>query len=85
MARGVSHTEFLQSSATGEFYFMETSATVDDGCVADMMQETHGLNLWREWAKLEVAAMRGEPYTLPSTAGGRKALPASGEGQHRLA
>ncbi len=47
---------------------METSASVDDQCVADMMQETHGLNLWREWAKLEVAAMRGERYALPSTA-----------------
>ncbi|MES2220829.1 MAG: ATPase [Acidobacteriota bacterium] len=85
MARGVTHTEFLRSSATGEFYFMEISASVDDGCVADMMQEAHGLNLWREWARLEVAAMRGEPYALPSSARGRKALPASGEGQHRLA
>ena len=51
--------EFLRSNATGEFYFMETSASVDDRCVADMMQETEGLNLWREWARLEVAAMRG--------------------------
>jgi hypothetical protein len=64
---------------------METSASVDDRCVADMMQETHGVNLWREWARLEVAAMRGEPYVLPSIAGGRKALPSSSEGQHRLA
>jgi hypothetical protein len=85
MARGVTHTAFLRSSATGDFYFMETSASVDDRCVADMMQETHGLNLWREWARLEVAAMRGEPYVLPSIAGGRKALPSSSEGQHRLA
>ncbi|HUV97825.1 MAG TPA: hypothetical protein VMV98_10175 [Acidobacteriaceae bacterium] len=85
MARGVTHTEFLRSNATGEFYFMETSASVDDRCVADMMKESHGLNLWREWARLEVAAMRGEPYALPSTASGRKALAASTEGQHRLA
>ena len=85
MARGVTHTEFLRSHATGEFYFMETSASVDDQCVADMMQETHGLNLWREWAKLEVAAMRGQRYALPSTAGARKTLPSSTDGQHRLA
>ena len=85
MARGVTHTEFLRSKSTGEFYFMETSATVDDRCIADMMQETHGLNLWREWARLEVAALRGQRYTLPSSASGRTALPASTESQHRLA
>jgi hypothetical protein len=85
MARGVTHTVFLRSHATGEVYFMEISASVDDRCVADMMQEAHGLNLWREWAKLEVAAMRGQRYALPSTAGARKTLPSSTEGQHRLA
>lgn len=85
MARGVAHTEFLRSNATGEFYFMETSASVDNRCVANMMKETHGVNLWQEWARLEVAAMRGEPYSLSSNAGGRKALPASAEHQHRLA
>ena len=85
MARGVTHTEFLRSHATGEFYFMETSASVDNRCVADMMQETHGLNLWREWAKLEVAAVRGQRYALPSTASARKTLPSSTDGQHRLA
>jgi hypothetical protein len=85
MARGVAHTEYLRSKATGELYFMETSASVDEWCVANMMKETHGVNLWREWARLEVAAMRGEPYALPSNGGGRKALPASAEQQHRLA
>jgi hypothetical protein len=85
MARGVTHTEFIRSSANGEFYFMETSASVDDRCVSDMMQETHGLNLRREWANLEVAAMRGQPYVLPSNAGGRKVLRGSIEAQHRLA
>jgi biotin carboxylase len=85
MARGATHTEFLRSSATGEFYFMETAASVDDQCVADMMQERHGLNLWREWARLEVAAMRRQPYALPLSASDRKALPVSTEGQHQLA
>ena len=85
MARGFTHTEFLRSSANSQFYFMETFASVDDRCVSDMMQETRGLNLWREWARLEVAAMRGQPYVLPSIAGGRKVLPGSTEAQHRLA
>jgi biotin carboxylase len=85
MARGVTHAEFLRSNATGEFYFMETSASVDDRCIAAMMRQTHGLNLWREWAKLEVAAMRGQTYALPATSSVRKTLPESNEGQHRLA
>lgn len=85
MTRGVAHTEFLRSNATGEFYFMETSATVDDRCVSDMMQETHELNLWQEWARLEVAAMRGQSYVLPSNARGHKALRGSADAQHRLA
>jgi hypothetical protein len=85
MARGVTHTEFLRSNATGDFYFMRTSASVDDSCIADMMAETHGLNLWEEWARVEVAAMRGEQYALPSTGGKRKALAASNDFQHRLA
>ncbi|HTU51735.1 MAG TPA: hypothetical protein VMF56_14170 [Acidobacteriaceae bacterium] len=77
MARGVTHTEFLRSNATAEFYFMETSASVDTRCVADMMKETHGLDLWKEWARLEVTAMRGKRYTLPSFARDRKALSAA--------
>jgi hypothetical protein len=85
MARGVTHTEFLRSNATRDFYFMRTSASVDDSCIADMMHETHGLNLWVEWARLEVAAMRGERYALPSTGSHRKALAASNDLQHRLA
>jgi hypothetical protein len=85
MARGVTHTEFLRSNATRDFYFMRTSASVDDSCIADMMAETHGLNLWVEWARVEVAAMRGEQYALPLTGSNRKALAASNDFQHRLA
>ena len=83
--RGVSHTEFLRSSATGNFYFMETSASVKDRCIADMMKETYDLNLWAEWARLEVAAMRGEQYALPAIGADRKISAKSTEGQHQLA
>ncbi|HZC44491.1 MAG TPA: ATPase [Acidobacteriaceae bacterium] len=85
MVRGVTHMEFLRSHATGDFYFMETSASVDDRCAANMMKQTHGLDLWVEWAKLEVAAMRGQRYALPSAGRGRKGFPASTDVQHQLA
>lgn len=85
LVRGVTHSEFLRSHATGDFYFVETSASVEDGCIADMMKQTHGLNLWAEWARLEVAAMRGERYALPSAGTVRKISGKSGKGQHQLA
>jgi biotin carboxylase len=85
LVRGVTHTEFLRSHETGDFYFVETSASVEDGSIAEMMKQTHGLNLWAECARLEVAAMRGERYTLPSIRTARKISHKSGEAQHRLA
>ncbi len=85
LVRGVTHTEFLRSHATHDFYFLGTSASIEDDCMADMMKQTQGLNLWTEWARLEVAAMRGERYALPSIATVRKLSPQSSEFQHRLA
>jgi hypothetical protein len=85
LARGVTHTEFLRSRVTRKFYFMETSASVDDSCIADMTKDAHGLNFWTEWARLEVASMRGERYELPAASGSRKLLGTSTEVHHRLA
>lgn len=85
LVRGVTHTEFLRSHATRDFYFLGTSASIEDDCIADMMKQAQDLNLWTEWARLEVAAMRGERYALPSIATVRKISPQSSEFQHRLA
>jgi len=65
LVRGVTHTEFIRSQATGEFYFLETAARVGGAYIAEVVEHTYGINLWTEWARLEVAAMRGEPYLLP--------------------
>ena len=66
LVRGITHTEFIRSHATGEFYFLEIAARVGGAFIAEVVEQTYGLNLWAEWAKLEVAAMRGEAYTLPA-------------------
>lgn len=63
MVRGCSHTEFLQSSEDGEFYFIETSARVGGANIAEMIEGATGLNLWSEWAKLEADA--DQPYEAP--------------------
>jgi biotin carboxylase len=63
--RGTSHTEFMKSHADGQFYFIETSSRVGGASTAEMVEAATGINLWSEWAKLEVDADR--PYQLPAT------------------
>lgn len=55
MVRGVSHTEFIKGSQDGRIYFLETSARVGGAHIADLVEAATGLNLWAEWAKVEVA------------------------------
>lgn len=65
IVRGVSHTEFIRAHADGRFYFLETSARVGGANIAELVEAACGINLWAEWAKIEVA--RGErPYQLPT-------------------
>ncbi|MGO4210658.1 acetyl-CoA carboxylase biotin carboxylase subunit family protein [Terriglobus sp. YAF25] len=33
--------------------------------IADVIEHSTGINLWREWAKIEVASMSGSEYDLP--------------------
>lgn len=54
--RGVAHAEFIKSDADGKFYFLEIAARVGGAYIADVLEAASGLNLWREWAKSEVAA-----------------------------
>ncbi|MGC4043959.1 MAG: ATP-grasp domain-containing protein [Armatimonas sp.] len=53
LKKGVSHTEFLRSE-DGRFLFLETSARVGGAHISDMVEAASGLNLWAEWAKLEL-------------------------------
>jgi biotin carboxylase len=65
LGQGASHTEFMKAHADGEFYFIETSARVGGANTADMVEAATGVNLWAEWAKLEVDRTEGK-YTLPN-------------------
>lgn len=61
---GASHTEFMVAHADGECYFIETSARVGGANTAEMVAHATGVNLWGEWAKLEMS--RGtSAYSLP--------------------
>jgi hypothetical protein len=61
---GASHTEFMKTRADGQVYFIETSARVGGAHTADMVEAATGVNLWGEWAKLEMCRGTND-YRLP--------------------
>jgi len=63
--RGVTHAEFLKAHADGKFYFIEVAARVGGAYIADVIEAATGVNLWREWARLEVGAGK-QAYQLPA-------------------
>lgn len=64
LVRGVTHTEFIKSRRDGCFYFLETAARVGGANIAETVEAATGLNLWAEWAKIEMAG-EGGSYELP--------------------
>ncbi len=64
LVRGTSHTEFIEADEDGKIYFLETSARVGGAHIADLVEAASGINLWREWAKIEILRGEGE-YKYP--------------------
>ena len=62
LVQGVSHVEFI-CTADGTLYMLETSARVGGAHTAEMVEAATGLNLWEEWANLE---LDGPAYQLPA-------------------
>lgn len=65
LRNGVSHTEFIRAREDNQIYFLETSARVGGANIADLIEAATGINMWAEWAKLEVAAACGYQYETP--------------------
>ena len=63
LRRGVSHTEFIGRGS--DYVFLETSARVGGAFIVDTIEAATGINLWREWAKVEIAGEDGE-YSVPT-------------------
>lgn len=63
LRRGASHTEFIHGN-DGQWYFLETSARVGGAYIVDVIEAATGVNLWRDWAKTEIAG-DGGTYELP--------------------
>jgi|SRR6185312_1497211 len=62
---GVSHTEFIRAHEDGAFYFLETSARVGGAHISDLIEAATGINLWTEWARVEIAAAHRTAYSPP--------------------
>lgn len=65
LQRGATHAEFIKSEADGKFYFLEIAARVGGAYIADVLEAASGINLWREWARLEVAGGKGPSKISP--------------------
>lgn len=65
MEHGITHAEYIKGHQDNQFYFLEIAARVGGAHIADLIAAATGINLWAEWARLEIAHQRGEAYTLP--------------------
>ncbi len=62
LVRGVTHAEFIKASADGKFYFLEIAARVGGAYIAEIVKAARGVNLWAEWARVDIER---ENYTPP--------------------
>jgi biotin carboxylase len=66
--QGVTHAEFIRRAdsegASDRYVFLEVAARVGGAYTADTIAAATGINLWREWAKIELATPE-RPYILP--------------------
>lgn len=64
LEQGVTHAEFIESHADGKLYFLEVAARVGGAFIDSLVYETRGVDLWREWGKIELAKASGKDYTV---------------------
>jgi len=65
MNHSATHTEFIKGKSDGQYYFLETASRVGGANIAEMVEASSGINLWAEWAKLEIATANKVDYQLP--------------------
>jgi len=65
LLRGVAHAEFIRADADDNFYFLECAARVGGAYINEMVEAATGINLWREWARIETSGGGGS-YKLPA-------------------
>ena len=64
LKNGATHTEFIRGKDDRKWYFLETSSRVGGAHISDLVEAATGVNLWREWAKIENAWLKNAAYQL---------------------
>jgi biotin carboxylase len=64
LLHGVAHAEFIRARQDGHLYFLECAARVGGAYINEMVEAATGLNLWREWARIEITG-DSRSYQLP--------------------
>jgi glutathione synthase/RimK-type ligase-like ATP-grasp enzyme len=63
LEEGATHAEFIRGE-DGRYYFLETAARVGGANIEQLVEAASGLNLWGEWARMEIAAAQGQSYNV---------------------
>jgi biotin carboxylase len=69
LLNGATHTEFIRGKEDGKWYFLETSSRVGGAHIPDLVEASSNINIWREWAKIEEALLRGKNYEVAKPTG----------------
>jgi biotin carboxylase len=69
LLNGATHTEFIRSKEDGKLYFLETSSRVGGAHIPDLVEASSSINIWREWAKIEDALLKGKNYEISKSTG----------------
>ncbi|GEN72752.1 ATP-grasp domain-containing protein [Chryseobacterium lathyri] len=69
LMNGATHTEFIRGKSDGKWYFLETSSRVGGAHIPDLVEASSNINIWREWAKIEDALLRGKSYQASKPTG----------------
>lgn len=64
LVRGVVHAEFIRGQ-DGKLYFLEMAARVGGAHLDQLVEASSGINLWREWPRLELAYLEKTNYKSP--------------------
>jgi biotin carboxylase len=62
---GVTHAEFIRGEQNGRIHLLEVAARVGGAHTAELVEAATGVNLWREWARVETAT-EARPYEPPA-------------------
>lgn len=68
LVNGATHSEYIKGE-DGKYYFLETSSRVGGAHIPDLVEAATGINIWREWARLETALLQNKIYEVEKPTG----------------